>query len=91
MPKFYLHQAGKIPTTVHPFVKQTTLPQDKHKPRLLPGKIIQDVQNIAMLICRRIFIAIAPLTVGIANRGRLRHRPFDSGQATSKPLDRHQL
>ena len=48
MPRFYLQRDGKIPTSVHPFVKQTAFPQDKHKPSLLQGKIIQDVQNIAM-------------------------------------------
>ncbi|MEH2346844.1 MAG: hypothetical protein V7K55_02365 [Nostoc sp.] len=82
MPKFYLHRVGKIPTSVHPFVKQTALPQDKHKPSLLQGKIIQDVQNIAMSMYRMIYIAIASV-------GRLRHRSSDSGQAAmSKPLDR---
>ncbi len=48
MPKFYLHRTGKIPTAIHPFIKQTALPQDKHKPSLLQGKIIPDVQKIAM-------------------------------------------
>jgi|GEM_PF-1362651 hypothetical protein len=82
MPKFYLHQVGKIPTSVHPFVKQTALPQDKHKPSLLQGKIIQDVQNIAMSMYRMIYIAIADL-------GRLGHRSSDSARAAmSKPLDR---
>ena len=45
MPKFYLHRTGKIPTAIHPFVKQTALPQGKHKPSLLQEKIIQDIQN----------------------------------------------
>ncbi|MEH2092779.1 hypothetical protein [Nostoc sp.] len=82
MPKFYLHRTGKIPTAIHPFVKQTALPQDKHKPSLLSGKIIQDVQNIAMSMYRMISITIADL-------GRLGHRSSDSGQAAiSKPLDR---
>ncbi|MDZ8261165.1 hypothetical protein [Nostoc sp. ChiQUE01b] len=82
MPKFYLHRVGKIPTSVHPFVKQTAFPQDKHKPSLLKGKIIQDVQNSAMSVYRMIYIAIA-------DRGRLRHHSSDSGRAAmSKPLDR---
>ncbi|AVH69195.1 hypothetical protein [Nostoc sp. 'Lobaria pulmonaria (5183) cyanobiont'] len=82
MPKFYLQRAGKIPTAIHPFVKQTALLQDKHKPSLLQGKIIQDVQNSAMSVYRMIYIAIA-------DRGRLRHRSSDSGRAAmSKPLDR---
>ncbi|MEH2140373.1 hypothetical protein [Nostoc sp.] len=61
MPKFYLHRTGKIPTAVHPFVKQTTLLQDKYKPRRLQGKIIRGVQNIAMSIYGRIYTAIAHL------------------------------
>jgi hypothetical protein len=77
MPKFYLHRTGKIPTAIHPFVKQTALPQDKHKPSLLQGKIIQDVQNIAMSIYWMIYIAIASV-------GRLRHPSSDSGQASNK-------
>lgn len=82
MPKFYLQRHGKIPTSVHPFVKQTALPQDKHKPSLLQGKIIQDVQNIAMSMYRMIYIAIASVD-------QLRHRSSDSGRvAMSKPLDR---
>ncbi|MEH2467231.1 hypothetical protein [Nostoc sp.] len=89
MPKFYLHRAGKIPTAVHPFVKQT-IPQDKHKLRLLSGKIIRDMQNIAMFMYRTILIALAPLAVGIADCGRLRHRSSDSRRATSKPLARLQ-
>jgi hypothetical protein len=89
MPKFYLHRTGKIPTAIHPFIKQTALPQDKHKPSLLQGKIIPDVQKIAMSMYRMIYIALAPLAVGIASVGRLRHRSSDSGQAAiSKPLDR---
>ncbi|MCC5661636.1 hypothetical protein LC608_32765 [Nostoc sp. XA010] len=82
MPKFYLHRTGKISTAIHPFVKQTALPQSKHKPSLLQGKIIQDVQNIAMSMYRMIYIAIA-------DRGQLRHHSSDSGRAAmSKPLDR---
>ena len=82
MPKFYLHRTGKIPTAIHPFVKQTALPQDKHKPSLLQGKIIQDVQNIAMSMYRMIYIAIADF-------GRLVHRSPDLARAAmSKPLDR---
>ncbi|MEH2290625.1 hypothetical protein [Nostoc sp.] len=103
MPKFYLHRTGKIPTAIHPFVKQTTLPEDKHKPNLLQGKIIQDVQNIVMSVYKKIYIALALLSslreatptrrctnaVGIADRGRLRHRLSDLGRAAmSKPLDR---
>ena len=90
MPKFYLHRAAKIPTAVHPFVKQTTLPQDKHKPRLLSGKIIRGMQNIAMSMYGKIYTALSPLAVGIADCGRLRHRSSDSGRATSKPLARLQ-
>ncbi|MBX9253593.1 hypothetical protein H1Q63_06425 [Desmonostoc muscorum CCALA 125] len=82
MPKFYLHRTGKIPTAIHPFVKQTALPQGKHKPSLVQGKIIQDVQKIAISMYRMIYIAIA-------DRGQLRHHSFDSGRAAmSKPLDR---
>ncbi|MEH2084043.1 MAG: hypothetical protein V7K89_29955 [Nostoc sp.] len=82
MPKFYLHRVGKIPTSVHPFVKQTALLQNKHKPSLLQERIIQDVQNIAMSMYRMIYIAIASV-------GRLRHPSSDSGRAAmSKPLDR---
>ncbi|PMB53801.1 hypothetical protein CEN39_02425 [Fischerella thermalis CCMEE 5201] len=82
MPKFYLHRVGKIPTSVHPFVKQTALPQGKYKPSLLQGKIIQDVQNIALSMYRMIYIAIASI-------GRLRHRSPDSARAAmSKPLAR---
>ncbi|MBD2536461.1 hypothetical protein H6G97_47165 [Nostoc flagelliforme FACHB-838] len=82
MPRFYLQRDGKIPTSVHPFVKQTAFPQDKHKPSLLQGKIIQDVQKIAMLMYRIIYIAIVYL-------GQLRHSCSDSGRAViSKPLDR---
>ncbi|MEH2454745.1 hypothetical protein [Nostoc sp.] len=89
MPKFYLHRVGKIPTAVHPFVKQT-IPQDKHKPRLLPGKIIRGMQNIAMSMYGRIYTALALLAVGIADCGRLGDRSSDSGRATSKPLSRLQ-
>jgi hypothetical protein len=82
MPKFYLHRTGKIPTAIHPFVKQTALPQGKHNPSLQQGKIIQDVQSIAMSMYRIIYIAIASV-------GRLRHRSSDSAQAAiSKSLDR---
>ncbi|QLE52643.1 hypothetical protein FD724_32130 (plasmid) [Nostoc sp. C057] len=82
MPKFYLHRTGKIPTAIHPFVKQTALPQGKHKPSLLQWKIIQDVQNIAISMYRMIYIAIA-------DRGQLRHHSSDSGRAAmSKRLDR---
>ncbi|MFN6518738.1 MAG: hypothetical protein RMY29_030195 [Nostoc sp. CreGUA01] len=82
MPKFYLQRTGKIPTAIHPFVKQTALPQGKYKPSLLQGKIIQDVQNIAMSMYRMIYIVIASV-------GQLRYRSSDSGQAAiSKPLDR---
>ncbi|QKQ74066.1 hypothetical protein [Nostoc sp. TCL240-02] len=82
MPKFYLHRTGKIPTAIHPFVKQTALPQGKYKPSLLQEKIIQDVQNIAMSMYRMIYIAIADL-------GRLVHRSPDSARtAMSKPLNR---
>ncbi|MEH2193618.1 MAG: hypothetical protein V7K98_13420 [Nostoc sp.] len=90
MPKFYLHRVGKIPTTAHPFVKQTTLLQDKCKPRLLQAKIIRGVRNIAMSMYGGIYTAIAPLAIGIANRGWLGDRSSDSGRATSKPLDRLQ-
>ena len=82
MPKFYLHRTGKIPTAIHPFVKQTALPQGKYKPSLLQGEIIQDVQNLAFSMYRMIDIAIA-------NLGRLRHSLYDSGRAAiNKPLDR---
>ncbi|MBD2249052.1 hypothetical protein [Nostoc sp. FACHB-888] len=82
MPRFYLQRDGKIPTSVHPFVKQTAFPQYKPKPSLLQGKIIQDVQNIAMLMYRIIYIAIVSL-------GQLWHRWSDWGRAAiSKPLDR---
>jgi hypothetical protein len=73
MPKFYLHRYGKIPTAIHPFVKQKTFPQGKDKPSLLQGKILQDVQNIAISIYRMIYIAIV-----IASGVRLRHRLSDS-------------
>ncbi|MDM9383890.1 hypothetical protein QUB80_24715 [Chlorogloeopsis sp. ULAP01] len=56
MPKFYLHRAGKIPTTVHPFVKQTALLQYQQKPEMIRG-----VQNIASSTYRKISIAIAHL------------------------------
>ncbi|MEH2024948.1 hypothetical protein [Nostoc sp.] len=79
MPKFYLHRTGQIPTAIHPFVKQTALLQDKHKPSLLQGKIIQDVQNMAMSMYRMIYIAIASV-------GRLRHRSSDSGRAAMSKL-----
>ncbi|MBD2731138.1 hypothetical protein H6G96_33690 [Nostoc sp. FACHB-892] len=82
MSKFYLHRTGKIPTAIHPSVKQTAFLQYKHKPSLLQGKIIQDVQNIAMLMYRIIYIAIAYL-------GQLRHSWSDWGRAAiSKSLDR---
>ncbi|WP_392476127.1 hypothetical protein [Nostoc sp. C110] len=82
MSKFYLHRTGKIPTAIHPFVKQTGIPQGKYKPSLLQGKIIQDVQNIAISMYRMIYIAIA-------DRGQLQHHSSDSGRAAmSKPLDR---
>lgn len=82
MSKFYLHRTGKIPTAIHPFVKQTSIPQGKHKPSLLKGKITQDVQNIAISMYRMIYIAIASV-------GRLRHSLSDSGRAAiNKPLDR---
>ncbi|MEH2392843.1 MAG: hypothetical protein V7K21_14740 [Nostoc sp.] len=89
MPKFYLRRAAKIPTAVHPFVKQT-IPQDKHKPRLLLGKIIRGMQNIAMSMYGKIYTALALLVVSIADCGRLRHRSSDSRRATSKPLARLQ-
>ncbi|MDZ7967611.1 MAG: hypothetical protein RM368_22105 [Nostoc sp. DedSLP03] len=93
MPKFYLHRVGKIPTAVHPFVKQAAFPQDKYKPRLLPGKMIRGVQNLAMSMFKMIYIAIAPWAApfgSIASRGWLRHLSSDLGRATSKPLDRLQ-
>ncbi|NMG10458.1 hypothetical protein DP117_27745 [Brasilonema sp. UFV-L1] len=76
MPQSYLHRTGKIPTAVHPFVKQTALPEAKQKPRLLQGKIIRGVQNIAMSMSRTISIASARLIRFI------RRRPM------SKPLVR---
>ena len=60
MPKFYLHRSGKIPTAVHPFVKQTTLPEAKQKPQPPKGKTIRGVQNIAMSMSRTISTVIAP-------------------------------
>ncbi|MGJ5631902.1 hypothetical protein [Nostoc sp. CALU 1950] len=88
MPKFYIHRVEKIPTAVHPFVKQTAVLQDKHKPSLLQGRIIQDIQNIAISMYRVIYIALAPLIVSIESGGRLRHRASNSGRAAmSKPLD----
>ncbi|MDF5717682.1 MAG: hypothetical protein PUP93_28400 [Rhizonema sp. NSF051] len=57
MPKFYLHRSGKIPTAVHPFVKQTALPKAKQKPQPPKGKTIRGVQNIAMSMSRTISIA----------------------------------
>ncbi|MEH2277470.1 MAG: hypothetical protein V7K40_22455 [Nostoc sp.] len=79
MPKFYLHRAAKIPTAVHPFIKQTTLPQDKHNLRLLSGKIIPGMQNIAMFMYGKIYIALAPLAVSIADWERERHHSSDLG------------
>ena len=82
MPKFYLHRTGKIPTAIHPFVKQMALPQGKYKPSLPQGKILQDIQSIGMLMYQTIYFALASV-------GRLRHSSFDSGRAAmSKPLDR---
>ncbi|MHC0067064.1 hypothetical protein ACWATR_29855 [Nostoc sp. UIC 10890] len=89
MPKFYIYRVGKIATAVHPFVKQTALSQDKHKPSLLQGRIIQDVQNIAISMYRMIYIALAPLIVGSESGGRLPHGASNSRRAAmSKPLDR---
>ncbi|QDL09895.1 hypothetical protein DP113_20125 [Brasilonema octagenarum UFV-E1] len=68
MPKFYLHRTGKIPTAVHPFVKQTALPEVKQKPWVLQGKIIRGVQNIAMSMSRTISIASARLIRFISRR-----------------------
>ncbi|MBR8839541.1 MAG: hypothetical protein DSM106950_37450 [Stigonema ocellatum SAG 48.90 = DSM 106950] len=76
MPKFYLHRDGKIPTAVHPFVKQTALREAKQKPRLLQGKTIRVVQNIAMSMSRTISIAITRLIRFIPKR------------AMSKPVNR---
>ncbi|MFQ4141891.1 hypothetical protein [Chlorogloeopsis sp. ULAP02] len=56
IPKFYLHRTGKIPTAVHPFVKQTALPQDQQKPEMIQG-----VQNIVSSTYRKISVAIACL------------------------------
>ncbi|MEH1836926.1 MAG: hypothetical protein V7L29_34040 [Nostoc sp.] len=61
MPKFYLHRAGKIPTTVHPFVKQTDFKEDKQKPFLNPRKMIRGWQNIASSTYSKTTIAIARL------------------------------
>ncbi|MDZ8087085.1 MAG: hypothetical protein RMY16_16230 [Nostoc sp. DedQUE12b] len=61
MPKFYLHRAGKIPTAVHPFVKQTGFREDKQKPFLNPREMIRGWQNIASSTYRKINIAIARL------------------------------
>lgn len=76
MPKFYLHRTGKIPTAVHPFVKQTVLPEVKQKPWVLQGKIIRGVQNIAMSMSR---------TISIASDRLIRFIPR---RPMSKPLDR---
>jgi hypothetical protein len=66
MPKFYLHRTGKIPTAVHPFVKQTDFREEKQKPFLNPRKMIQGWQNIASSTYSKIAIALALLAVGIA-------------------------
>lgn len=61
MPKFYLHRTGKIPTAVHPFVKQTSFREYQQKPFLNLRKIIQSWQNIASSTYRKIAIVIARL------------------------------
>jgi hypothetical protein len=61
MPKYYLHRTGKIPTAVHPFVKQTGLREDTQKPFLNPKELIRGWQNIASSTYRKIAIAIARL------------------------------
>ncbi|GAA6614322.1 hypothetical protein [Scytonema sp. NUACC26] len=76
MLKSYLYRTGNLPTAVHPFVKQTALSEAKQKPRLLQGKIIRGVQNIAMSMSKTISIARDRLI-------RFIPRPLKS-----KPLDR---
>ncbi|EHC17979.1 hypothetical protein [Fischerella thermalis] len=61
MPKYYLHQTGKIPTAVHPFVKQTSIREDKQQPFLNLRKMIRGWQNIASSTYRKISLAIARL------------------------------
>ncbi|MUG92623.1 hypothetical protein F7734_09215 [Scytonema sp. UIC 10036] len=61
MPKFYLHRTGKIPTAVHPFVKQTGFREDRQKPFLNLRKMIRGWQNIASSTYKKITIVIAHL------------------------------
>lgn len=61
MLKFYLHRAGKIPTAVHPFVKQRGFREDKQKAFLNPREMIRGWQNMARSTYRKIAIAIARL------------------------------
>lgn len=61
MPKYYLHRTGKIPTAVHPFVKQTGFREDKQQPFLNLRKIIRGWQNIASSTCRKISLTISHL------------------------------
>lgn len=66
MLKFHLHTVGKIPTAVHPFVKQTVLTQEKQKVFINSGELIRGVQNIASSMYRMVSIPLARLAVGIA-------------------------
>ncbi|MBW4431229.1 MAG: hypothetical protein KME28_05710 [Pelatocladus maniniholoensis HA4357-MV3] len=61
MPKFYLHRTGKIPTAVHPFVKQTGFREDKQQPFLNLRKIIRGWQNMASSTYRKISLMISRL------------------------------
>lgn len=61
MPKFYLHRTGKIPTAVHPFVKQKSVSKDKQQPFLNPREMIRGWQNIVGSTYRKISLMIAGL------------------------------
>ncbi|NEQ18890.1 MAG: hypothetical protein F6K28_02445 [Microcoleus sp. SIO2G3] len=57
----YLHRTWKIPTAVHPFVKQTGFREEKQKPFLNLREMIRGWQNIASSTYKKITIAIARL------------------------------
>jgi hypothetical protein len=61
MPKYYLHRTGKIPTAVHPFVKQTGFREDQQQPFLNLRKIIRGWQKIASSTYGKISLMISRL------------------------------
>jgi hypothetical protein len=65
MLKYYLHRSGKIPTAVHPFVKdkaaaQANIPTINRDYQFHPTSIIRSISNSVMQAFKTIRECIAP-------------------------------